>query len=238
MFLPFKKRSWIVLAGLFCFLSFVLIVGAHPTSACGKGGCSKACKAKSGGHACPSLLKASSEAGTEEQKSDGPQVLSLETFARVEQYTCPMHPEVRAKKSGKCPECGMKLVQQDFYEVYACARKECPHISAKAGKCCDKDLQKNLMSKEEYYDLAQLQDEYFCPMHSDVVLDRGGKCPKCGMNLEMRTVQKVEEEAPEMLSYVCPMHPDELSDKPGNCSKCGMKLKENKTTSEEKSSKI
>ena len=235
---PFKKRSWIFFVSLFCALSFVLLLGTQGALACGKSGCTKTCKAKSGGHTCPMLMKATSEARTQEQKSDASQPLSLEAFSRVEQYTCPMHPEVRAKKSGKCPKCGMKLVQQDFYEVYACAKKECPHISAKAGKCCDKDLRKNLMSREEYYDLAQLQDEYFCPMHSDVVLNRGGKCPKCGMNLEMRTVQKVEEEAPEMLSYVCPMHPDETSDKPGNCSRCGMKLKENKTTSEEKSSKI
>ncbi|HYR58904.1 MAG TPA: heavy metal-binding domain-containing protein [Chthoniobacteraceae bacterium] len=26
-------------------------------------------------------------------------------------YTCPMHPEVRSDKPGKCPKCGMKLVK-------------------------------------------------------------------------------------------------------------------------------
>jgi len=87
------------------------------------------------------------------------------------------------------------------------------------------------MSRNEYYDFAQLQDEYFCPMHSQAVSEKGGKCPKCGMKLQKSTVQKVEEESPEMLSYVCPMHPNELSDKLGNCSKCGMKLKEKRTTS-------
>ena len=25
-------------------------------------------------------------------------------------YTCPMHPEIRSEKSGKCPKCGMDLV--------------------------------------------------------------------------------------------------------------------------------
>jgi len=25
-------------------------------------------------------------------------------------YTCPMHPEVKSKKPGKCPKCGMNLV--------------------------------------------------------------------------------------------------------------------------------
>jgi len=27
-------------------------------------------------------------------------------------YTCPMHPEVISDKPGKCPKCGMKLVQK------------------------------------------------------------------------------------------------------------------------------
>ena len=28
----------------------------------------------------------------------------------VQEYTCPMHPEVRATQPGKCPKCGMDLV--------------------------------------------------------------------------------------------------------------------------------
>lgn len=27
-------------------------------------------------------------------------------------YTCPMHPEVRSDKPGRCPKCGMKLVPE------------------------------------------------------------------------------------------------------------------------------
>lgn len=27
-------------------------------------------------------------------------------------YTCPMHPEVVSEKSGKCPKCGMFLVEK------------------------------------------------------------------------------------------------------------------------------
>jgi len=28
------------------------------------------------------------------------------------QYTCPMHPEVKQDQPGKCPKCGMALVQK------------------------------------------------------------------------------------------------------------------------------
>ena len=57
---------------------------------------------------------------------------------------------------------------------------------------------------------------YTCPMHSDVVSDAPGKCPKCGM--------KLMPAEPASASYTCPMHPDVVSDAPGKCPKCGMKL--------------
>jgi hypothetical protein len=31
---------------------------------------------------------------------------------RTVQYTCPMHPEVVSDKPGKCPKCGMDLVEK------------------------------------------------------------------------------------------------------------------------------
>ncbi len=31
----------------------------------------------------------------------------------MKSYTCPMHPEVKSDKPGKCPKCGMELVQKD-----------------------------------------------------------------------------------------------------------------------------
>ena len=60
---------------------------------------------------------------------------------------------------------------------------------------------------------------YTCPMpeHADVIMDKPGKCPKCGMDL----VAKNKEAA---VKYTCSMHPDVISDKPGKCPKCGMNL--------------
>ena len=60
---------------------------------------------------------------------------------------------------------------------------------------------------------------YTCPMHPEIMTDKPGKCPKCGMTLVKKKVDKV---------YTCTMHPEVISDKPGNCPKCGMKLVEKK----------
>jgi hypothetical protein len=62
---------------------------------------------------------------------------------------------------------------------------------------------------------------YTCPMHPEIITDKPGKCPKCGMTLVKKKVDKI---------YTCTMHPDVISDKPGNCPKCGMKLVEKTST--------
>jgi Cu+-exporting ATPase len=41
--------------------------------------------------------------------------------------------------------------------------------------------------------------EYVCPMHPEIVKDRPGSCPICGMALEPRTVTAEEEENPELV---------------------------------------
>jgi hypothetical protein len=56
---------------------------------------------------------------------------------------------------------------------------------------------------------------YVCPMHSDVVSLKPGKCPKCKMTLVKKSVAVL---------YTCSMHPEVLSLKPGKCPKCNMTL--------------
>jgi Cu+-exporting ATPase len=57
-------------------------------------------------------------------------------------------------------------------------------------------------------------------MHPEVVSDKPGNCPKCGMTLEPMMPRPSETRT----IYTCPMHPEIEQDHPGQCPKCGMTL--------------
>jgi P-type Cu2+ transporter len=92
---------------------------------------------------------------------------------------------------------------------------------------------------------------YTCPMHPEVIQDKPGNCPKCGMNLvldngkdeeqshnlheeikmvkhpghEHHTATTEEKQSLQSFQkYTCPMHPQIIQDSPGNCPLCGMTL--------------
>lgn len=41
-------------------------------------------------------------------------------------YTCPMHPEILSDKPGKCPKCGMELVQKSSSSEHKMNMMMCP----------------------------------------------------------------------------------------------------------------
>ncbi|HVZ18287.1 MAG TPA: heavy metal translocating P-type ATPase [Terriglobales bacterium] len=61
--------------------------------------------------------------------------------------------------------------------------------------------------------------KYICPMDPEVVSDKPGACPKCGMALEPEL-----SFAPAKTQWTCPMHPEIVRDQPGSCPICGMAL--------------
>ena len=62
--------------------------------------------------------------------------------------------------------------------------------------------------------------KYICPMDPEVVADRPGPCPICGMALEPETPALPATRT----EYTCPMHPEIVRDAPGACPICGMAL--------------
>lgn len=63
---------------------------------------------------------------------------------------------------------------------------------------------------------------WICPMHPEVVKDRPGDCPICGMRLVPKQDAKPSPEARE--TWSCPMHPEVTRDAAGTCPVCGMDL--------------
>lgn len=94
----------------------------------------------------------------------------------------------------------------------------------------------------------QFPQKYTCPMHSEIVRDKPGSCPICGMNLvpmelakgnpslnhpqgdskpsmgHTTNVHDVHNEGQGFMKYTCPMHPQIVKDAPGKCPLCGMTL--------------
>src|SRR4051812_15511194 len=63
--------------------------------------------------------------------------------------------------------------------------------------------------------------QYACPMHTDVVSNKPGKCSKCGMDLTLSKKEQMKQEVTN--TYTCPMHKEVVSTHEGICAKCSSK---------------
>lgn len=80
------------------------------------------------------------------------------------------------------------------------------------------------LSKKEQMK-AEVTNTYKCPMHSEVISNNPGNCPKCTAKLVVdRTGSKQGKTV-----YTCSMHPDVSSATDGKCPVCGMKMATKKT---------
>ena len=71
-------------------------------------------------------------------------------------------------------------------------------------------------------DTAQHAVYYTCPMHPDIESDKPGKCPTCGMDLNLSSKEQMKLKTAK--TYACPIHVDMTSSKPGKCPACGKKM--------------
>ncbi len=94
----------------------------------------------------PDALTVPNEAITQFNGQPAVWVALGSTTSHPTEYTCPMHPEVRSDKPGKCPKCGMDLVPTKRHAAPAKTEYTCPMHpevhSDKPGRCpkCGMDL--------------------------------------------------------------------------------------------------
>lgn len=61
---------------------------------------------------------------------------------KIENYSCPMHPEVKSIKSGKCPKCGMDLVVNSSLQNY----RQRDHREMMSGQAVAEDFLRRFMA--------------------------------------------------------------------------------------------
>lgn len=129
---------------------------------------------------------------------------SARQHAAKDVYICPMHPQITSDSKGSCPICGMDLVKKE------------PAPAHEALSQADKKEHRGPADRQH-----AAKDVYICPMHPQIISDRKGSCPICGMDLVKKEPASPEgmDAEPErkerrILFYRNPMDPSVTSDSP------------------------
>ena len=77
-------------------------------------------------------------------------------------------------------------------------------------------------SKAGKMDTTKHTPLYACPKHPEITAHKPGKCPKCGMQLNLSPKEQMK--ASQLKNYTCPSHMEVVSHDPGKCPICGKKL--------------
>ena len=80
----------------------------------------------------------------------------------------------------------------------------------------------NAQEKAGKTDSTQHAVFYSCPKHPGVTSNTPGKCPTCGMDLNLS--KKEEMKTGITKSYACPVHTDMTSVDAGKCPKCSKEM--------------
>ncbi len=92
-------------------------------------------------------------------------------------YTCTMHSEIVRDEPEICPLCGMTLE----------AEKAATGSESEPGHCCDTHSPAQRPRQPTTDNRQPIGTSYTCPMHPEIVRDKPGVCPICGMALEPAT---------------------------------------------------
>ncbi len=109
----------------------------------------------------------------------GPQ--DSETKENTNIFVCPMHPQIREGKPGRCPICGMNLISEEGKD-----QEKSNHEKQKPDS--------NSFKKESLNLKLEQKIQYVCPMHPQIRQDHPGDCPICGMILVPESGSSIEDE--------------------------------------------
>lgn len=109
---------------------------------------------------------------------DGAEHGSVEHFhagsAAAPGFVCPMHPNVTSDRQGDCPVCGMHLIPGQADAGHGEVHRH-DHHGHEAN--VDTRLSATVPARG-------VGPRFTCPMHPEIVRDKPGRCPICGMHLE------------------------------------------------------